>query len=54
MLTLCCNLYVALAINDGEDDAVRRGLYGVALYVVVEAVGVGILLGVEAVEVHNV
>ena len=37
----------------GEDDAARRGLHGVTLDVVVEAVGVGVLLGVETVEVHH-
>ena len=44
---------LAEGLDDGEDDAARRGLHGVALDVVVEAVGVGILLGVEAVEVHE-
>ena len=40
-------------LDDGEDDAARRGLHGVALDAVVEAVGVGILLGIKAVEVHE-
>ena len=44
---------LAEGLDDGEDDAARRGLHGVALHVVVEAVGVGILLGIEAVEVHE-
>ena len=44
---------LAEGLDDGEDDAARRGLHGVALDVVLEAVGVGILLGIEAVEVHE-
>ena len=44
---------LAEGLDDGEDDAARRGLHGVALHIVVKAVGVGVLLGVEAVEVHQ-
>ena len=43
----------AKGLDDGEEDAPVAGVDGVAFYEVEVAVGVGFVVGVEAVEVHD-
>ena len=43
----------AKGFDDGEEDAPVAGVDGVALHEVEVAVGVGFVVGVEAVEVHD-